>query len=106
MQGTLYPAKGRGLIPGAGAEEAAEAGRRREKVRAQWARARSEGTRGRPWGEEGALLAWARWPRWTSKLRLCSEDAGLSLPQRDRCLFDGKKKGCCTWTVAEGAGGD
>lgn len=27
MQGTLYPVKGRGLIPGTGAEEAAEAGR-------------------------------------------------------------------------------
>ena len=63
-----------------------------------------------PWGsgarEEGLLLAWPSWLIWTSKPRVCSEDAGRSLPQRDRCPFDGEKKGCCTERVEEGVRGD
>lgn len=63
-----------------------------------------------PWGsgarEEGLLLAWPSWLIWTSKPRVCSEDAGRSLPQRDRCPFDGEKKGCCTERVEEGDRGE
>lgn len=63
-----------------------------------------------PWGsgarEEGLLLAWPSWLIWTSKPRVCSEDAGRSLPQRDRCPFDGEKKGCCTERVEEGVRGE
>lgn len=70
---------------------------------------RDAGRGKRPWGsgkgEEGLLLSWPSWLSWTSKLRVCSEEAGLSLPQRDRCPFDGEKKGCCTERVEEGGRG-
>lgn len=33
---------------------------------------------------------------WTSKPGVCSEEAGLSLPLRNRCPFDAEKKGGCT----------
>ena len=61
-----------------------------------------EGPWGSEAGEEGLLPAWPSWLIWTSKPRVCSEDAGRSLPRRDRCPFDGEKKGCCTERVEEG----
>ena len=61
-----------------------------------------EGPWGSEAGEEGLLPAWPSWLIWTSKPRVCSEDAGRSLPRRDRCPFDGEKKGCCTERMEEG----